>query len=300
VLRILHFSDVHIQVPLWQMPVLSFLNKRLFGIANLRLRRGKSFHRSPEKIAALFDFAKASQIDFAVFTGDCTALGTEPEYRAARTALEPFINLPNGCFALPGNHDLYIPEAVTDLRFDRYFGDLLYSDMPQLRGQGQWPVIRLVGDSVALIAVNSAKPNPEPWRASGRIPDDQLEALSLALRNEQLTKRFVFVVNHYGPRRKDETPDTSLHGFENGEQFLKTCSALAWGAILHGHIHWHYNLKLDTVLPPIFCAGSATFEGREGFWVFDVDDNSMKAFSGHWTGTRYELDAKATVEMTRT
>ena len=298
-LRILHFSDAHVQVPLWQMPLLSFLGKRALGAANLRLRRGKYFRRSPEKLAKLLAFANASKLDLAVFTGDCTALGTEPEYRAARSALDGFFRLPLGFFTVPGNHDLYLADTLDERRFDRYFGDRLISDIPELSVDGPWPVVRLTGDSVALVAVNSAKPNPEPWRASGRLPPEQLQALARALKHERLVNRFIFVVIHYGPRRNDGTPDTSLHGFENGEEFLHTCAGLRWGAIVHGHIHWHYHLKLESLDAPIFCSGSATFEGREGFWVYEVTEDRMKAFSGRWTGEQYEIDPVAKVEIRR-
>jgi 3',5'-cyclic AMP phosphodiesterase CpdA len=298
-IRILHFSDAHVQVPLWQMPLGSFLGKRLLGAANLRLRRGKFFRRAPHKLEHLAQLSEALKIDLAVFTGDCTALGTEPEYRAARSAMSAFMAPSRAFFLIPGNHDLYLADAVDERRFDRYFGDFLTTDLPELRVDGPWPIVRWVGEDVALVAINSAKPNPEPWRASGRVPEAQLHALTRALRHEQVAKRFVFVVTHYGPRRKDGTPDTSLHGFENGEAFLDACAGLRWGAIIHGHIHWHYCLQLDPVAPPIFCAGSATFEGREGFWVYEVDGDRMKAFSGRWTGSRYELEQVPKVEVKR-
>jgi hypothetical protein len=281
------------------MPLLSFLGKRALGAANLRLKRGKYFRRAPEKVAALLALAQSAKIDLALFTGDCTALGTEPEYRAAHAALQGFYRLPLGFFSVPGNHDLYLADTVDDRRFERYFGELLHSDIPELAVDGPWPIIRLLGDSVALVAVNSAKPNPEPWRASGRLPPEQLRALSRALTHERIARRFIFVVNHYGPRRQDGTPDTSLHGFENGEAFLDACAPLRWGAIVHGHIHWHYHLNVPSVEAPVFCAGSATFEGREGFWVYELEPDRMKAFSGRWTGQRYEIDPTPKVELQR-
>jgi len=66
-------------------------------------------------------------------------------------------------------------------------------------------IVRLVGDSTALIAINSAKPNPEPWRASGRVPKSSSSPLTAHWEHDQIVKRFVFVVSHYGPRRNDGT-----------------------------------------------------------------------------------------------
>ncbi|MEN8191070.1 MAG: hypothetical protein ABFS19_14580, partial [Thermodesulfobacteriota bacterium] len=45
----------------------------------------------------------------------------------------------------------------------------------------------------------------------------------------------------------------------------------------------------------IFCAGSLTMEGREGFWLFDVEENTLTATPGLWNGGSYELKTTAAV-----
>lgn len=298
-IRVLHFSDVHIQAPLWQTPMASLIGKRLLGLINLRVRRKKLFRHSPEKLAALARWAASSHIDLAVFTGDCTSLGLEPEYRAAQLALNEVRSASGSFFVIPGNHDVYLPENIVERSFERHFGELMSSDLPELSVDGIWPMIRLFGDSAAVIAVNSAKPNPEPWRASGRVPDVQLRALAGALADKRLRDRFIFVAAHHAPRKPNGSPDTSIHGFENGEDFLRACVTLHWGAVLHGHTHFQYCHRLKEVVPPIFCAGSATYEGREGFWMFEIEANSMRAFRGSWTGVQYQIGPEPLVTLSK-
>lgn len=34
---------------------------------------------------------------------------------------------------------------------------------------GPWPLLRLIGENLAVVGVNSARPNPLPWRSSGHF-----------------------------------------------------------------------------------------------------------------------------------
>ena len=106
-IRVLHFSDVHVDVPFRDMPAREFLGKRLIGGANLLLRRKRLFRDARAKLAALARFADEQAVDLAICTGDYTALGTGPELAAARAAIEPLTRRPRGFVTVPGNHDLY-------------------------------------------------------------------------------------------------------------------------------------------------------------------------------------------------
>ncbi|MBN1653280.1 MAG: metallophosphoesterase [Deltaproteobacteria bacterium] len=296
-IRILHFSDVHVHVPVWKMPWRGFFGKRFFGAANLYLRRSRRFLNAPQKLAALAEFVRVRGIDLVLFTGDCTALGTEPEYKAARAAMDPLTEAPMGMLCIPGNHDLYLPDSVAERNYERYFGDLTASDLPEVAVDGRWPLVRLIEDSVALIAVNSARPNPKLWLSTGSVPDVQLEALPKLFAHAEMRNRFIFVLTHFGPRRRDGTPDTSLHGFDNGEAFLSSCADLKPGAVLHGHIHERYFLRVEGVEPPIFNAGSATYEGRESIWVFEIEGEKRRAIPGKWYHDRYLLDEGSLIDF---
>src|ERR1041385_5879231 len=52
-MRVLHFSDVHVGVPLSALPLRDMLGKRLLGAANLVLRRQRLFRDAREKLGAL-------------------------------------------------------------------------------------------------------------------------------------------------------------------------------------------------------------------------------------------------------
>jgi len=292
--RVLHFSDIHIGLGLGRVPLRDWPGKRLAGGINLLRGRGRRFEGALDKLPLLTEVAGAEGVDLVVFSGDFTAMGTDAELSAARAAIEPLLALSASFVCVPGNHDIYARDVVREKRFEKHFGDLLETDVPGLRTDGAWPLVRLVGEDdggVAVICLNSARPNPAPWRSSGRIPHRQLEALREALRRPEIKHRFVLIVTHYAPRLADGGPDTPTHRMVNAEKFLETCAGVERGAILCGHVHRTYRVRVPGVGPEIFCAGSATLNGREGFWMFDLEHADLGTRRGRWTGDGYELDA---------
>ena len=296
-MRILHLSDVHVTVPIAALPWRQMFNKRLIGALNLTLRRARHFEGAADKLHALAAFAEREHVDLVICTGDYTALGTEPELIAARRAIAPLTSRPYGFVTVPGNHDLYLPDCIRDRRFERNFEELLHSDLPETRVEGPWPIVRLVGDDIAVVAVNSARANPQPWRSSGSIPDAQLRALQSLCEDPRIAQRFVFVITHYAPFRSDGTPDRRSHGLVNAPALLDACRSLRRGALLHGHIHHRFCVNVPGFSLPIFSAGSTTCDGREGFWLFELDQASARAVPGSWTGGRYEVHGGAALSL---
>jgi 3',5'-cyclic AMP phosphodiesterase CpdA len=288
-MRVLHFTDVHLTVPPSQVPWRDWLGKRLLGEVNYLLRRRPYFADAVKKVAALIEFVQAKDVELVLSTGDHTLLGTEAEYQLAQRALLPLVQGHRQFVHLPGNHDLYLSDTVKERRFERYFGDTLRSDYPEYQVDGSWPLVRLMGTRVAVVAVNSARPNPAPWRASGSISDSQLGALQGILREPRLVGRFVFVLVHHAPLRADGSADRASHGLVNAAQFLKICAQLERGAILHGHIHHCYRLERTGARPAIFNAGSTTHAGREGMWLFELDQQEGRATRVKWERDRYVL-----------
>jgi 3',5'-cyclic AMP phosphodiesterase CpdA len=286
-MRFLHVSDVHVDVPPWALPLSALFNKRLLGLANLVVRRYRRFSGARAKLDALARLRAEHEVDAVLCTGDLTALGTLPELAEAQRALAPLLSAPGGYMMVPGNHDVYVPDAA-DGRFERAFGEGLRTDAPHLRGSSGFPTCRWFGDHVAVVCVNSARPNPQPWRSSGRIPDHELDALRRLLDDPAVRERFVFVLTHYAPRRHDGTPDSRHHGLENADELLSLCSRIERGALLHGHLHRGFVLRCPELRIPVFCAGSATDRGREGAWLFDVNAHSASARRVAWTGERYQ------------
>ena len=266
--------------------------KRVAGGINFLRGRGRRFEHALEKLDRLAEFANSGEVDLVVFSGDFTAMGTRAEFAAARAAIEPFVRSPAEFVCVAGNHDLYTRTVVRQKRFERTFEDLLDTDLPEARVDGPWPIVRLFGDDVAVVALNSARPNPIPWRSSGVVPPQQLEALGGVLARPELEDRFVFIVTHYAPCLPDGGPDTPLHGLENAEEFLRACAVVERGAILCGHVHETYRVRLPAIGPEVFCAGSATMHELEGFWMFDVAGGTIAARRGRWTGHGYEVEPR--------
>ena len=287
--RVLHFSDIHIGLGLRRIPLRDWPGKRLAGGLNLARGRGRRFEDARDKLVRLAEIARSA--DIVVFSGDFTAMGTDAEFEAARAAIEPILGSTGAFVCVPGNHDLYAPDVVRERRFEKHFGDLLETDRPDLRIDGPWPVIRLLGGELAVVALNSARPNRAPWRSSGRIPDVQLRALNQALHHPDIAQRFVLIVTHYAPRLWGGAPDTRTHRLVNTEAFLSTCAAVERGAILCGHVHRTFRVRIPGVGPEIFCAGSATMHELEGFWLLDVEQGRLSARRGRWTGDGYVVES---------
>ncbi|MEO2160259.1 MAG: metallophosphoesterase, partial [bacterium] len=132
-----------------------------------------------------------------------------------------------------------------------------------------------------------SKPNPYPWRSDGHIPTIQLEAFRDLLNDVQIKDRFVFVMTHYAPRLADGMPDTHLHGLHNADEFLEICQHIKYGAILFGHIHYTYRVKLDGLQSELFCAGSATMDEREGAWMYELQGKNLIAHQLKWNGKEF-------------
>jgi 3',5'-cyclic AMP phosphodiesterase CpdA len=288
--RILHFSDIHLGLGIRRVPLGDLFSKRAIGLLNLLRARGRQLAGASRKMEALVRLFREQKPDLVIFSGDYTNLSTHAELAAAREAVEPLTAAPAGYVNVPGNHDLYTLGTLRQHRFESHFGDLLETDAPEHRVDGPWPLVRLVGEDVAVVAVNSARPNPAPWLSSGCVPASQLEALGRILDDPRLLDRFVFVVTHYAPRRADGRPDRLDHRMKNAEDFLTACATIRHGAILCGHIHRTFRLRLANIRPTIYCAGSATISGREGLWLFELEGRSLRATQARWDGAQFVAD----------
>ena len=286
-LRILHFSDIHVNIQIRHMHWKKWFSKRAVGAINLLRGRARYFDETEEKLAALVRFKEANDIDIVINTGDYTALGLESELELAKSLVEPLMKPLQYYITVPGNHDIYVHEGNSHYRFSEQFCGVLQNDLPEYCRGGHWPLIRLIGEEVAVVAVNSARPNPWAWRSDGEIPKEQLDALTDILKDERLKERFIFVITHYAPRLANGEPDRKLHGLINADRFLQTCATIETGAILFGHIHRTYRLKLPEIKSELFCAGSATMEGHEGLWVYELHGRSLEAKQIGWNGKAY-------------
>ena len=58
-----------------------------------------------------------------------------------------------------------------------------------------------------------------------------------------------------------------------------------------------YRVRVAESRLPLFCAGSTTHEGREGLWVFDVEEHRAVATPGRWDQSRYILESDEAYEI---
>jgi 3',5'-cyclic AMP phosphodiesterase CpdA len=295
--RVLHFSDVHLERGFKGVPRLDFLNKRAVGFLNLTLHRRARFAQAERKVRALPEFIAREGVQLSLCTGDYTALGTWPELRYAREMTQLVADASEDFVTVPGNHDVYMPDTIEDSRFDYLFGDLMPNDLPELAGEDGWPRARLYGEHLAIITFNSARPNPSIRFSSGRVPDEQLDALSAAFEHPRVAGRFLLLGTHYAPRLANGFPDTLRHGLINANELLDRCKVIERGALCHGHQHDLYHVREPGVRMDLCGAGSATYRGREGVWVYDIGREDAFATPGTWTGERYELDQARRVRL---
>lgn len=289
-LRILHFSDIHINIQIRHMQWKKWFSKRAVGAINLLRGRSRYFDDAEMKVEAMVRFKEENDIDLVINTGDYTALGLEQELLIARELVSPMMTPPHSYITVPGNHDIYVHEGNSHYRFSEQFCSVLQNDLPEYCRGGHWPMIRLVGGHTAVIALNSARPNLLPWKSDGTIPSEQLEAFNEILKDKRIKGRFIFVVTHYAPRLANGHNDTKLHGLNNVEAFLAACKPIQSGAILCGHIHKRYRVHAKGVKSEIFCAGSATMEGHEGGWIYELRGNHLEAFPLKWDNGEYLID----------
>ena len=172
--RLAHFSDIHLTVRPLGWRVRDAFNKRTSGWVNLAvLGRGARFRHANDVTAALRREFAARGFDQLVFSGDATTMGFPAEMAAAAKLLGvDDTSLPPG-IAVPGNHDVYVARAERKRAFEAVF-------RPWQQGQrvGEWvyPFARKVGH-VWLIGVNSSKANFWMWDASGKVGEKQLARL---------------------------------------------------------------------------------------------------------------------------
>lgn len=293
-IRILHFSDIHLERDrgvLGRYVAGLRLDKRALGLANLILRRRRRFRHAPEKVAALAPLLDAHRVDYVLCTGDYTALGADGELAHARRAIDPLTRAPLGYGTVPGNHDVYVKDPGD---FASRFGAFLETDLPDYRApDSPYPWVRLLGDGLAVVGVDSARPNPQPWRSSGRIPAPQLDALERLLGAPELADRFVIVATHYAPRLENGQPDAPLHGLVNADELFHALRPARRGMVAFGHVHRRYRVRVPECPLLLSGAGSATDDKSNAIWLYEVDDTpgagQATAYPGDWDAGRWVI-----------
>lgn len=270
-MRLIHFSDVHIREIFAPRELPRVGWRRAAAIFELEVcGRARRFGDSLSTLRRLVDAMTALEPDRVLFSGDFTAMATEREFTWAREAVAPLIDS-GRLSAVPGNHDRYTRGSVREGRFERFFGSLLQSDLPDAQGKGGFPFVHLIGESLAVIGLDTTRLAPLPGLAFGEIDRTQRELLARILDRDEVRRRAVAILLHHAPLNASGHADTPTHGLRGGSDLLRALKDRPRTSLHFGHIHQRYFLPANGSRPHLFNAGAGTMRPTPGFWVIDLN-----------------------------
>ncbi|WP_224242118.1 metallophosphoesterase family protein [Hyalangium gracile] len=280
-MRFVHCSDVHITADYFAQSFFRLGWRRWLAFAELTVGgRARAYRRAPETLAAIAREAREHQADHFILSGDLTAYALGSEFEGARAALGELVEDRSRCTVIPGNHDVYTPGSHRSRRFERYFGHLLESDLPEHCREDGFPFVRLVGREAAVVGLKSARVPFVPGISNGLVGPAQLEGLAALVQDPRLAGRAVLVVVHHAPLTHRGREDRWIHGLKDAQALCRLLPGPRH-AVLHGHIHHRYHHPATPERPHIFGAGSSTLAGDEGYWVIDVSEGQVVGGQKH-------------------
>lgn len=271
--RLLHFSDLHVTAAPLGSTWREWCNKRLMGWVNIHLLgRGARLAEAGRLTRLLHAEILQRQPDAVIFSGDASLLGFPAELEEAARLLGLVKHPPCLGIAVPGNHDYYVAAAARSGAFERFFA-------PWQRGirlpQHHYPFACRIG-SAWLIALQAARPHIGFWDASGRVGTSQWHNLQALCQTLEPGPRIA--VCHYPlltEKRRPEAWHRRLHDAATACRLIESCGISLW---LHGHRHRWYYLDAGETLPcPTIGAGSATQRGRAGYLEYCLDGPVLSA-----------------------
>jgi 3',5'-cyclic AMP phosphodiesterase CpdA len=269
--RILHCSDVHVTLDYLKLPFFKLGWRRWIALGELKLGgRQAAYQEAGDTIRKIVRDFREVGADHLIVSGDLTAYALPGEFAGAKAALGELAEDPKRCTVIPGNHDVYTPGAYRDRRFEKTFAPLLDSDLPEYRREGIWPLVRLLGEDVAIVGLKSARVPAVPGMSFGVIGKRQLGGLRDAVNDERLKERAIVVVVHHAPLNRRGKRDKIHHGLADKDALFRIARGPRF-AVLHGHIHQRYHHAATETRPHLFGAGSSTQRGREGYWLIEVE-----------------------------
>lgn len=272
-MRLAHLTDVHVGDP-------GCYEGGEEGPFGARLRK----HPLANYDAVLADIARARP-DHLVLSGDLTQSSTRSEFAVARARLDQHLGgLPTT--VIPGNHDVFRPEAVAQRWFQASFGEHARC---ALGGEG-FPFCHLPGQEIALLALDSSPHDPtqDPADVKGLVGAEQLARFVALASHPEVRRRLVVVVLHHHLRLseadaiasdpKDPTPLVDADAVE------AAIAAAGARVVLHGHRHkqMRLDLHLGAHAVPVLCPGSGTRADpradRTARWsMYELDGAGLQA-----------------------
>jgi 3',5'-cyclic AMP phosphodiesterase CpdA len=164
-IRLAHFSDVHLISPRLEWKLKDWFSKRLTSWFNYRFRgRALQFAFADDIVPRLMDDLLGRGVDHLVFSGDATVLGFESEIRRAAEVLRVG-QIPIPGLAVPGNHDYLTRASAASGVFEQAFAPW---QVGRRIGAHAYPFAQRVGaawlaDEV-ICPPNSVRIFPPVWR----------------------------------------------------------------------------------------------------------------------------------------
>lgn len=279
-IRLAHFSDVHLTAQSLGWRVRDLFGKRASGWVNVRvLGRGHRFQHANAVVGALLREFHERPLDHLIFSGDATTMAFETEMTEAAHRLGVWDATLPPCVAVPGNHDLYTYGSARRRVFEFAFS--AWQKGERADPDHTYPFATKVGH-VWLIALNSATANFWPWDATGRVGSAQLERLQVLC--DRLGPGPRIVVSHYPLLTRERKPEARWHRLKDWKRtrdMAAKCGVQLW---LHGHKHAWYILPAGDHQPfHSVCVGSSAQTKLWGYHEYTIDGKE-------WRGLRRVYD----------
>jgi 3',5'-cyclic AMP phosphodiesterase CpdA len=260
-IRLAHYSDIHVTVPPLGQPASFLAGKRVMGALNYYFGgRRRHFEGVDGRIAALLADIDAQGVDHAICTGDVTQMSYAIEFERLGALFGDRRNDPARHTVIPGNHDRYTHGASEEHRFEKALGAI---------APDHYPFVKALGPRIDLVSLDVSRPNAM-LDSSGLCGAEQLEKLGAILADPARMDRLVIVALHYGFFRRTGRPDNRMHGLRDADALLgllRSCPQVQ--AVLHGHIHGAFEIP---GVPRILNAGSATdLAHHPGYNIYAID-----------------------------
>jgi 3',5'-cyclic AMP phosphodiesterase CpdA len=271
-IRLAHFSDVHLSSPELDWTLRDWFSKRLTSWGNYRfLGRAIRFTHAEDIVPRLMDDLIQREVDHLIFSGDATALGFESEIQHAAEALR-VAEAPIPGLAIPGNHDYCTWCAANSGHFERHFAP--WQQGRRIDGY-HYPFAQPVGP-IWLIAVNAATGNTWPWDAGGSVDAYQLARLRRLL--AELEPGLRILVLHFPICLSNGNREPFYHGLRGLDALLDIANAGNVNLWLHGHRHTPYHCPQPAGANfPAICAGSATQNNLWSYGEYTIGGNVLSA-----------------------
>lgn len=265
-----HLSDPHLG-PMPAPRPAELFGKRALGFFNWHRSR-KYLHR-PEVLSALVADLKAQTADHIAVTGDLVNVALAAEFGPARAFLDR-LGTPADVTLVPGNHDVYVPEAAA--MTEHHWGPFMRGD----DGAAGFPFVRRRGP-LALIGTSTGVPTP-PFMATGRLGDAQRAKLANMLAGLRQEGAFRVVLIHHPPTLPHKSPHKRL---TDAAEFRDIIARYGAELILRGHDHEHALEWLagpdGTRVPAIGVpSASVTYAGRHSPAAYNL--YRIDGASGAW------------------